>query len=59
MKVKNCSRFLRADFLTPKRRDIKEILEKYEMTEYDPYELLKRNGGRLPIDNYEFICPIL
>lgn len=42
----------------PKRRDIKEILEKYEMTEYNPYELLKRNGGRLPIDNYEFICPI-
>lgn len=42
----------------PKRRDIKVILEKYGMTEYNSYELLKRNGGRLPIDNYEFVCPI-
>ena len=42
----------------PKRRDIQKILEKYGLTEYDAYELLKKNGGRLPIDTYEFISPI-
>lgn len=42
----------------PKRRDIEKILEKYGLTQYDPYELLKKNGGRLPIDTYEFIDPI-
>ena len=43
----------------PKRRDIEKILEKYGLTQYDAYELLKKNGGRLPIDTYEFINPIL
>lgn len=42
----------------PKRRDIKKILEKYGLARYDAYELLKNNGGRLPIDTYEFIRPI-
>ena len=42
----------------PKRRDIKEVLGKYGLDEYDGYELLKRSGGRLPIDTYEFIDPI-
>ena len=39
----------------PKRKDIKEILDKYGLDEYDGYELLKRSGGRLPIDTYELI----
>lgn len=43
----------------PKRRDIGEILKKYHMEEYDPYELLKRSGARLPIDNLQFIDPVL
>lgn len=38
-----------------KRKDIKKILNKYGMNEYDEYELLKLSGGRLPIDNLEFI----
>lgn len=42
----------------PKRRDIKKILEKYGLSAYDQYELLKRNGGKLPIDTYEFVWPI-
>ena len=42
-----------------KRRDINRILQKYELEEYDPYELLKKSGGKLPIDNLCFIDPIL
>lgn len=41
-----------------KRRDIQNILEKYGLTEYDEFELLRRSGARLPIDTYEFIDPI-
>jgi hypothetical protein len=42
-----------------KRKNIQEILEKYGLMEYDDYMLLKRSGARLPIDNLEFIDPIL
>jgi HIRAN domain. len=35
------------------------ILDKYGLTEYDDYMLLKRSGARLPIDSLEFIDPIL
>lgn len=42
----------------PKRRDMQEILKKYNLDHYDGYELLKRSSGRLPIDTYEFIDPI-
>lgn len=42
-----------------KRKDIATILYKYGMNEYEPYTLLKRSGARLPIDNLEFIDPIL
>ncbi len=38
-----------------RRKDIKKILEKYGMDEYDEYKLLKLSGGRLPIDSLEFI----
>ena len=41
-----------------KRRDIKKILEKYGLKEFDEFELLRRSGARLPIDTYEFIDPI-
>lgn len=41
-----------------KRRNIEEILRKYGLSQYDGYELLKKSGGRLPIDTYEFINPI-
>ena len=42
-----------------KRKNIKDILKKYELEDYDEYALLKRSGARLPIDNLEFIDPIL
>lgn len=42
-----------------KRKNIDEILEKYEMNSFDEYELLKKSGARLPIDSLEFIDPIL
>lgn len=42
-----------------KRRDIDKILNKYGLKEYDAYELLKRSGAKLPIDNLYFIDPIL
>lgn len=41
-----------------KRRDIAKVLEKYGLSEYDGFELLRRSGGRLPIDSYEFIEPL-
>ncbi len=42
-----------------KRKDISEILHKYGLEHYDDFELLKRTGGRLPIDTLEFIDPII
>lgn len=42
-----------------KRKDIKKILNKYGLQEYDAYQLLKRSGAKLPIDNLQFIDPIL
>jgi len=42
-----------------KRKEIDKILSKYDMDEYNDYILLKRSGARLPIDNLEFIDPIL
>lgn len=42
-----------------KRKNIKEILKKYGLDDYDEYTLLKRSGAKLPIDNLEFIDPIL
>lgn len=42
-----------------KRKEIDKILLKYGMEEYEDYKLLKRSGARLPIDNLEFIDPIL
>ncbi len=41
-----------------KRRNINDILNKYGLSSYDGYELLKQSGGRLPIDTLEFIDPI-
>lgn len=43
----------------PKRKDIDSILRKYGLSSFDGYELLRRSTGRLPIDTYEFIDPIL
>lgn len=37
-----------------RRPDIEEILHKYSMSEYDEFELLKRSGAELPIDDLRF-----
>lgn len=42
-----------------RRKDIALILNRYGLEQYDEYELLKKSGGRLPIDDLEFIDPIL
>lgn len=42
-----------------KRKDIDRILQKYNLDKYDSYEFLKKSGARLPIDNLQFIDPIL
>ncbi|MBO5376986.1 MAG: DNA-binding protein [Ruminiclostridium sp.] len=41
-----------------KRRDIDKILEKYGLSTFDEFELLRKSEGRLPIDTYSFIDPI-
>ncbi len=41
-----------------RRKDVKEILEKYKLETYDAFELLKKSGGKLPTDSLEFIDPI-
>ena len=41
-----------------KRKDIDLILNKYGLKEFDEFELLRRGGGRLPIDTYSFVDPI-
>lgn len=42
-----------------RRKDINDILNKYGLSYYDEYKLLKKSGGRLPIDDLEFIDPII
>ena len=42
-----------------KRKDISAILKKYSLDEYDAYLLLKRSGAKLPIDNLQFVDPVL
>lgn len=65
---KDINKVYKSDMLFPvfssrlpdkKRNDINKILCKYGMEEYDDYKLLKRSGAKLPIDNLEFIDPIL
>jgi len=41
-----------------RRRDIKEILSKYNLEKYDAFDLLKNGGGKLPTDSLEFINSI-
>lgn len=41
-----------------KRRDIAQILKKYNLLEFDEFELLRKSEARLPIDTYSFIDPI-
>ena len=40
-----------------KRVDIDRILEQYGLEEYDGFDLLRKSGGRLPIDHLSFVEP--
>jgi len=42
----------------PKRKDIESILKKYNLSEYNDFELLSRSEGRSPSDKLEFISKI-
>ena len=42
-----------------KRRNITQVLNKYGLEKYDGYELLKKSGGKLPIDTYSFAAPMV
>jgi len=45
--------------LPEKRRpDIQKVLDKYNILEYDEFDLLRKSGGRSPLDTLEFIEPI-
>lgn len=64
---KDLKKTYRSNFLFPafssrlpdeRRKGIEEILERYELSAYDSYELLKRSGAKLPTDNFEFINPL-
>ncbi|MCB2293118.1 hypothetical protein LGK95_06220 [Clostridium algoriphilum] len=39
------------------RKDITSILKEYDIEEYDDLELLKRSGGKMSTDSFEFISP--
>lgn len=41
-----------------RRRGIKDILDKYGLTEFDEFEFLKKSGARLPTDTLSFADPI-
>ena len=43
----------------PTRIDINEILQKYQLSSYDAFELIKRSGAKTSLDTLEFIDPIL
>jgi hypothetical protein len=40
------------------QKGIDELLKKYDIGEYDEFELLKKTGGKSDTDRFEFIEPI-
>ena len=40
------------------KRDMTSILKEYNLKEYDAFELLKKGGGKMSTDNFEFILPL-
>lgn len=39
------------------RKDVNAILKEYNLEEYDAFELLKKSGGKMSTDSFEFIPP--
>ncbi|MBU3179921.1 hypothetical protein [Clostridium psychrophilum] len=39
------------------KREITSVLKEYEIEKYDDLELLKKSGGKMPTDSFEFTAP--
>ena len=39
------------------KRDVTSVLKEYDLKEYDDFELLKKSGGKISTDSFEFISP--
>ncbi len=39
------------------KKDISSVLKQYELEEYDAFELLKKCGGKISTDSFEFVIP--
>lgn len=38
-------------------KGIEEILKQYDIEQYDEFELLRKTGGKLDVDTFEFLDP--
>lgn len=41
-----------------RRNDVKELMRKHNLSDYDGFELLRITKGKLPTDNIEFLPPM-
>ncbi|MGH4126052.1 MAG: HipA N-terminal domain-containing protein [Clostridium sp.] len=39
------------------KRDVSSVLKRYDLKKYDAFELLKKSGGKISTDNFEFVSP--
>jgi hypothetical protein len=37
--------------------DINSVLKQYDLEQYDAFELLKKSGGKISTDSFEFVSP--
>ena len=37
------------------KKDVNSVLKEYNLEEYDAFELLKKSGGKISTDSFEFI----
>ena len=39
------------------KKDVNSVLKEYNLEEYNAFELLKKSGGKISTDSFEFISP--
>lgn len=39
------------------KKDIGGVLKQYDLKKYDAFELLKKSGGKISTDSFEFVSP--
>lgn len=39
------------------KKDVSSVLKQYDLEQYDAFELLKKSGGKISTDSFEFISP--